>query len=147
MLTDLVISHREDGSALVRVTAGGPIEGTDVRVFGVRVAPPRNILVLPGTGLPGEDALLPVRDGILCEIDAAFIQDDGPVRTELTFYLASSEVTFEQAAVKGNHAVVLLRPPADSQTPLGCDVESRTRSRRWRFIATGPPQEAPTGTD
>jgi hypothetical protein len=144
LLTELVISHREDGSALVRVTADGPIEGSDVSFFGVRVPPPRNILVIPGAGLPGEDALLPVRDGLLCEIGVEFIAE-GAVRTELTFYLASSEVAFEKAAVKGAHAVILLRPPADPQAPLGCEVESRTRSRSWRFVATGPPQEAPDG--
>ncbi len=142
LLTELVISHREDGSALVRVTADGPIEGSDVRFFGVRVAPPRNLLVFYGTGLPGEGATLPVRDGILCEIGVEFTKDEGTARTELTFYLASSEVTFEQAAVKGNHAVIHLRPPADPQAPLGCEVESRMRSRTWRFTATGPPQEA-----
>jgi len=38
-----------------------------------------------------------------------------------------------------------LRPPADPQTPLGCDVESRPRNRSWRFGSTGPPQEAPLG--
>jgi hypothetical protein len=142
LLTELVISHREDGSALVRVTADGPIEGSDVRFFGVRVAPPRNLLVFYGTGLPGEGGMLSVRDGILCEIGVEFTEDEGPARTELTFYLASSEVSFEQAAVKGTHAVIHLRPPADPQAPLGCEVESRMRSRTWRFTATGPPQEA-----
>ncbi len=145
LLTELVISHREDGSALVRVTADGPIEGSDVRFFGVRAGPPRNLLVIPAAGLPGEDALLPVRDGLLCEIGVTFTEDGGPARTEVTFYLASSEVTFEQAGVKGAHAVILLRPPADPQAPLGCEVESRMRSRTWRFVATGPPQETPTG--
>jgi hypothetical protein len=145
LLTELVISHREDGSALVRITADGPIEGSDVSFFGVRVAPPRNLLVIPGAGLPGEDALLSVRDGLLCEIGVVFTQDGGPARTELTFYLASSEVTFEQAGVKGAHAVIHLRPPANPQASLGCEVESRMRSRTWRFIATGPPQEAPIG--
>ncbi len=58
----------------MRVTADGPIEGSDVRFFGVRVAPPRNLLVIPGAGLPGEDALLPVLDGMLCEIGVAFIE-------------------------------------------------------------------------
>jgi len=81
----------------------------------------------------------------LCEIGVAFPGDGGPTRTELTFYLASSEVTFEQAAVKGVHAVILLRPPANPQAPLGCEVESRMGSRTWRFIAAGPPQEAPDG--
>ncbi len=147
LLTELVISHREDGSALVRVTADGPIEGSDVRFFGVRVAPPRNLLVIPGAGLPGEDALLPVRDGLLCEIGVVFTEEGGPTRIEVTFYLASSEVTFEQAAVKGAHAVIRLRPPADPQAPLGCEVESRMRNRTWRFIATGPPQEVPVGTE
>ena len=145
LLTELVISHREDGSALVRITADGPIEGSDLRFFGVRSAPPRNLLVIPGAGLPGEDALLPVQDGLLCEIGVVFTEDGEPRRTELTFYLASSEVTFEQAAVKGVHAVILLRPPANPQAPLGCEVESRMRSRAWRFTATGPPQEAPIG--
>lgn len=145
LLTELVISHREDGSALVRVTADGPIEGSDVRFFGVRVAPPRNLLVIPRAGLPGEDALLPVRDGLLCEIAVVFTEDEGPARTEVTFYLASSEVTFEQAAVKGAHAVIHLRPPANPQAPLGCEVENRMRSRTWRFTATGPPQEVPIG--
>jgi hypothetical protein len=143
LLTELVISYREDGSALVRITADGPIEGSDVRFFGVRVAPPQNLLVIPAAGLPGEDALLPVRDGLLCEIGVMFIQDGGPARTELTFYLASSEVTFEQAGVKGAHAVIHLRPPANPQASLGCEVENRTRGRTWRFMATGPPQEAP----
>ncbi len=145
ILTELVISHREDGSALVRVTANGPIEGSDVRFFGVRVPPPRNLLVIPGVGMPGEDALLPVRDGLLCEIGLEFIEEEGPARTELTFYLASSEVTFEQAAVKGAHAVIHLSPPADPQAPLGCEVESRRRNRSWRFTATDPPREAPAG--
>lgn len=145
LLTELVISHREDGSALVRVTADGPIEGSDVRFFGVRVAPPRNLLVIPGARLPGEDALLPVRDGLLCEIGVVFTENGGPAGIELTFYLASSEVTFEQAAVKGAHAVIHLRPPANPQAPLGCEVESRTRNRTWSFTATGPPQEAPIG--
>jgi len=147
LLTELVISHREDGSALVRVTADGPIEGSDVRFFGVRVAPPRNLLVIPGVGLPGEDARLPVRDGLLCEIGVEFTSTGGPARIELTFFLASSEVTFEQAGVKGAHAVILLRPPADPQTPLSCEVESRMRGRSWRFIASGPPQEAPVGAN
>ncbi len=145
LLTELVISHREDGSTLVRVTADGPIEGLDVRYLGVRVGPPRNILVIPGAGLPGEDALLPVRDGILCEIGVVFIEDGGPARTELTFYLASPDVTPEQLAIVGTHAVIHLRPPADPQTTLGCEVESRMRNRSWRFVATGPPQEAPNG--
>lgn len=143
LLTELVVSHREDGSALVRFSADGPIEGSDVRFYGVQVAPPRNLLVIPGAGLPGENALLPVRDGLLCEIGVEFTEDGGSARTELTFYLASSEVTFEQAAVKGAHAVILLRPPANPQAPLGCEVESRMRNRTWRFIATGPPQETP----
>ena len=147
LLTELVISHREDGSALVRVTADRPIERSDVRFFSVRDAPPRNLLVLPGTGLRGEDARLPVLDGLLCEIGLAFTQEGGSARTELTFYLASSEVAFEQAAVKGLHAVIHLRPPADPETPLSCEVESRMRSRSWRFIATGPPQEAPIGDE
>lgn len=142
-----MISHREDGSALVRVTADRRIEGSDLRFFGVRSAPPRNLLVIPGTGLPGEDALLPVQDGLLCEIGVAFRKDEGPARTELTFYLASSGVTFEQAAVKGANAVIHLRPPADPQTPLGCDVDSRMRSRSWHFTATGPPQEEPIGAN
>ncbi len=145
LLTELVISHREDGSALVRISADGPIEGSDVRFFGVRVAPPRNLLVIPGAGLPGEDALLSVRDGLLCEIGVVFTKDGGPARTELTFYLASSEVTFEQAGVKGVHAVIHLRPPANPQASLACEVENRMRSRNWHFIATGPPQEAPIG--
>ncbi len=145
LLTELVISHREDGSALVRVTTDGPIEGSDIRFFGVRVGPPRNLLVIPGAGLPGENALLQVRDGLLCEIGVAFRQDDGPARTELIFYLASPEVKFEQAAVKGVHAVIHLRPPADAHTPLGCEIESRTRIRTWRFPATGPPQESTIG--
>lgn len=144
LLSELVISHREDGSALVRITADRPIEGSDLRFFGVRVPPPRNLLVIPGAGLPGEDALLAVRDGLLCEIGVAFTEDDGPTRTELTFFLASSEVTFEQAAVKGAHFVIHLRPPADPQAPLGCEVESRRRNRAWRFMATGPPQEEST---
>ena len=147
LLTELVISHREDGSALVRVTADRPIERSDVRFFSVRDAPPRNLLVLPGTGLPGEDARLPVQDGLLCEIGLAFTHEGGSARTELTFYLASSEVAFEQAAVKGVHAVIHLRPPADPEMPLGCEVESRMQSRSWRFIATGPPQEAPIGDE
>ena len=145
VLSELVISHREDGSALVRVTADGKIEGSDVRFFGVQAAPPRNLLVIPGAGLPGEDALLPVRDGLLCEIGVDFKKDGGPDRIELTFYLASSEVTFEQAGVKGTHAVILLLPPANPQEPLGCEVESRMGSRTWRFMATGPPLEAPIG--
>jgi hypothetical protein len=145
LLTELVISHREDGSALVRVTADGPIEGSDVRFYGMRAGPPRNLLVIPAAGLPGEDALLSVRDGLLCEIGVAFTEDGGPARTEVTFYLASSEVTFEQAGVKGAHAVILLRPPADPQASLGCEVENRMRSRTWRFVAAGPPQETPTG--
>lgn len=145
LLTELVISHREDGSALVRISADGPIEGSDVRFFGVRVAPPRNLLVIPGAGLPGKDALLSVRDGLLCEIGVVFTKDGGPARTELTFYLASSEVTFEQAGVKGAHAVIHLRPPANPQASLACEVENRMRSRNWHFIATGPPQEAPIG--
>lgn len=143
LLTELVISHREDGSALVRVTADRPIERTDIRFFNVRGAPPRNLLVMPGTGLPWGDARLPVRDGLLCEIGVAFTMAEGPARTELTFYLASPEVTFEQAAVKGANAVIHLRPPADPETPLGCEVVSRTQSRSWRFIATGPPRETP----
>ena len=146
-LTELVISHREDGSALVRVTADGPIEGSDVQFFGVRVPPPRYLLVIPGAGLPGEDAVLPVRDGLLCEIGVAFTSDGGPARTELTFNLASSEVTFEQAAVKGAHAVIVLRPPADPQARLGCEVESRTRSRAWRFTASGTSQKSAIGTE
>ncbi len=141
LLTDLVISHREDGSALVRITADDRIEESVVRFFATRGAPPRNLLVIPGVGLPGEDALLPVRDGLLCEIGVVFTEDGGSARTELTFYLASSEVTFEQAAVKGAHAVVLLRPPTDPHAPLGCEVENRLRSITWRFRATGPPQE------
>jgi len=146
LLTELVISHREDGSALVRVTADGPIEGSDVSFFGVRVPPPRNILVIPGAGLPGEDAVLPVRDGLLCDIGVEFVKE-GAVRTELVFYLSSSEVTFEKAAVKGTHAVILLRPPANPHAPLICEVESRMRSRTWHFIATGPPQEVPIDAD
>jgi hypothetical protein len=147
LLTELVISHREDGSALVRVTADRQVERTDIRFFNVRGAPPRNLLVMPGTGLPWGDARLSVRDGLLCEIGVAFTTIDGPARTELTFYLASPEVTFEQAAVKGTHAVIHLRPPSDPQAPLGCEVESRVRSRVWRFSATGPPQEQPFVTE
>lgn len=146
LLTELVISHRGDGSALVRVTADRQIEGSDVSYFDVRVPPPRNILVIPGAGLSGEDALLPVRDGLLCEIGVEFVEE-GAVRTELTFYLASSDVTFEQATVKGTHAVIHLRPPADPQAPLGCEVESRTRPRAWSFTTTGPPREEPTGAN
>ena len=143
VLTELVISHRKDGSALVRISADGPIEGKDVRYFGVRNAPPRHLLVITGVGLPGEGALLPVRDGLLCEIEVAFKEDDGQARIELTFYLASSEVIPARAAVKGVNAVVHLLPPADPQNPLGCEVESPMRSRSWRFTATGPPREAP----
>ena len=145
VLTELVVSHREDGSALVRISADGPIEGNDVRYFGVRNAPPRHLLVITGVGLPGEDALLPVRDGLLCEIEVAFKEDGGKARIELTFYLASSEVIPERAAVKGANAVVHLLPPADPQTPLGCEIESPMRSRSWRFTATGSPQEEPAG--
>lgn len=142
-LTELVISHRGDGSALVRVSADGRIEGSDLRFFAVRVPPPRNLLVIPGTGLPGEDATLTIRDGILCEIEVVFTDEDGPARTELTLHLASSEVSFEQASVKGNHAVIHLRPPADPETPMGCDTGSSKETRRWRFQATGPPLEEP----
>jgi hypothetical protein len=102
---------------------------------------------MPGTGLPWGDARLSVRDGLLCEIEVAFTTIDGPARTELTFYLASPEVSFEQAAVKGANAVIHLRPPSDPQAPLGCEVESRVRSRGWRFVATGPPQETPIGAE
>jgi hypothetical protein len=42
----------------------------------------------------------------------------------LTFYLASSEATFEQAAVEGANAVIHLRPPAKPQTPPMCEAES-----------------------
>ena len=67
--------------------------------------------------------------------------------TEGSVVLKPANLTFEQAAVKGAHAVILLRPPADPQTPLGCEVESRMRNRSWRFTATGPPQEAPSGAE
>lgn len=145
LLTELVISHRKDGSALVRVTADRPIEGSDVSFFGVRVPPPRYLLVIPGAGLPGEDSSLPVRDGLLCDIEVAFTDDDGPLRTEVTFFLASSGVTFEQAAVKGAHAVILLRPTADPEERPGCEVESRSRSTAWRFTATGTSRKAASG--
>jgi len=145
LLNELVISHREDGSALVRVTADRPIEGTGVRFYGLRVGPPRYLLVIPGAGLPGEDALLAVRDGMLCEIEVVFTEEGGPARTELTFHLASSDVTFEQAAVKGAHAVILFLPPADPQPTLSCEVESRTQSRTWRVLAAGPPRETSAG--
>jgi hypothetical protein len=141
LLTELVISHRNDGSALVRVSADGRLEGSDLRFFAVRVPPPRNLLVIPGARLPGEDALLPIRDGLLCEIGVAFTDEGGPARTELTFHLASTGVSFEQAAVKGNHAVIHLRPPVGSGTPLRCEIESPTQTRRWRFEEKGPPLE------
>ena len=142
-LTELVVSHREDGSALVRITADSSIEGTDVRYLGARGAPPRHVLAITGVGLPGDDALLPVHDGLLCEIEVVSRTDGPTARTELIFFLASSEVTAERAAIKGAHAVVLLLPPADPKTPRGCEVETPTRIRSWRFTAAGLPQEMP----
>jgi hypothetical protein len=139
LITELVIAHRDDGSALVRVSADGSLERTDVRYFGVRGAPPRNVLTIDGAGLPGEDAVLRIRDGLLCEVQVVFRAETQPPRTELTFFLASSAVTTERAAVKGNHAVIHLLPPADADAPLDCEVEARSGTRGWRFVAGGPP--------
>jgi hypothetical protein len=140
LLTELVISHRDDGSALVRVSADRTLEAVDVRYFGVRGEPPRNVLSLTGVGLPGEGGVLPVRDGLLCEVQVIFRSDAQPPRTEVVFFLASADVTAERAAVKGANAVVHLRPPEDPETPLGCDVEERSGTKGWRFVAGKPPQ-------
>jgi len=140
LLRELVISYREDGSALVRLSVDRTFEGADVRYLGVRGAPPRNVLALTGVGLPGEGAVLPVRDGLLCEIQVLLRADAEGPRTEVVLFLASAEVRAERAAVKGAHAVVLLLPPPDPEAPLDCEVEDRSGNKGWRFVAEGPPQ-------
>lgn len=143
LLSELVIAHRDDGSAVVRVSVDGTLEGRDVRYASVRGAPPRHVLSLSGVGLPGEGAVLPVRDGLLCEVQVVFRGDAQPARTEVILFLASPAVAADRAAVKGAHAVVQLLPAADPGAPLECEVEARSGTRGWRFTTGGPPQALP----
>ena len=141
LLTELVVSHRADGSALGRVSADVGFRGADVRYVGLQGAPPRHILVLDGALLPGDDFVLRVGDGLLCRIEGKSNHGQGKSGTDLTFYLASNQVTAEQLAVKGPHTVIHLLPPTGPQKPLLCEVEAPEKTRFWRFTAEGPPQD------
>lgn len=141
LLTELVVSHREDGSALVRVSASSSVEGLDVRYIGQSEGPPRHVLTMDGVGLSGEGAVLQVRDGVVCAIEVAPKSNRKTALTDLIFHLASAEVTVGQVAVKGSHTVFILLPPVGAGASLQCETEALDKTRSWRFTETGPPQE------
>ncbi len=119
-LTEIVVSHRDDGSTLVRFTADGAFQTGRVHHYELRQDPRHHVLGFDGL-VVGEQAKVPQIDDLsLCSLTVSHRTDTNPNQLQVILRLTSSQVELAEVAATGANVVLHLVPPPTAPADSGC---------------------------
>jgi len=115
-ITEIVTSHRWDGSLLLRVTADAPLSPGSISQTRLPGPPPQQLLIVDGVTIPDPPQLLfEVEDANLSAIEIVPRSSTEPDQARLLLFLGSEQTVVSQIASRGRHLVLLLQPQDSSR--------------------------------
>lgn len=110
-IAEVVVSRREDGATLLRLTLSEPIGSRRLRHRRGPDDPRRHEILIEGAARGAAPASIAVDDPNLVGVELADAPEDGVPQLRIALRFASADVVVERIAFQGPHMVVLLEPP------------------------------------